>query len=202
MRIFITGTDTNVGKTLVSSWLCMHTGYDYWKPIQTGSMATSDTKIVENFTNSVTHPEVYLYPAPLSPHLAAELQNDMIDMAKITPPNVDNLIIEGAGGVLVPLNPQEFMIDLISKLNAAVIIVAKTELGTINHSLLTLRALEASNIKVLGIIMNGYENHSNQAAIEYYGKTSVLACFPRLTQVDSENLRKIPLTEKLNEIFR
>ncbi|GFQ99996.1 ATP-dependent dethiobiotin synthetase BioD [Trichonephila clavata] len=141
MQIFVTGTDTDVGKTTISSWLCLHTGYSYFKPIQTGSTLGTDSHQMSNLTNANVYKENFVYKRPLSPHLAASLENDSINIDRINLPKTHNLIIEGAGGVLVPINKTTLMVDLIKKLAISTILVARSTLGTINHTLLSLEAL-------------------------------------------------------------
>ncbi|MCE2991603.1 MAG: dethiobiotin synthase [Alphaproteobacteria bacterium] len=201
MKIFITGTDTNVGKTLISSWIALHTGFSYFKPIQTGTRDGSDSFEVQKLSDTKIYPESYAYKEPLSPHLAANLENDMIDIEKIVLPPSRNLIIEGAGGVLVPINDTYLMVDLIEKLGAPVILVARTTLGTINHTLLSLEALRSRNILVLGVIMNGEKRLQNSKAIEAYGRTSVLADFPKIESVSMNTLKGIAPTERLKQIL-
>jgi dethiobiotin synthetase len=201
MKVFITGTDTNVGKTLISSWIALHTGFSYFKPIQTGTRDGSDSFEVQKLSDTKIYPESYAYKEPLSPHLAAKLENDMIDIEKIVLPQSRNLIIEGAGGVLVPINDTHLMIDLIKKLGAPVILVARTTLGTINHTLLSLEVLRSRNIPVLGVIMNGEQNPQNSDSIELYGRTSVLAEFPKLESVSMNTLQGITLPQKLKQIL-
>ncbi len=201
MKIFITGTDTNVGKTLISSWIALHTGFSYFKPIQTGTRDGSDSFEVQKLSDTKIYPESYAYKEPLSPHLAAKLENDMIDIEKIILPEASNLIIEGAGGVLVPINDTYLMVDLIEKLGAPVILVARTTLGTINHTLLSLEALRSRNIEVAGVIMNGENNIQNSNAIEVYGRTSVLAKFPKLDSVSMNTLKGIAPPQKLKQIL-
>jgi dethiobiotin synthetase len=169
MRIFVTGTGTNVGKTTVSKHLCRLLGAFYWKPIQTGE--EKDSKMM--FPETPIHPESYHFKTPLSPHIAAGLENKKIDFEKITAPDFSSLVIEGAGGVLVPLNEHYLMIDLIKKFDLPVILVSKSELGTINHTLLSLQAL--SECKVLGVVLCGKDSlNIHRHAIEFYGKTKVL----------------------------
>jgi len=199
MKIFITGTDTNVGKTLISSWLALHTGFSYFKPIQTGLKEGSDSSEVQRLANAKIYPESYAYNAPLSPHLAAKIEAEKIDLEKIILPQENNLIIEGAGGVLVPINDQYLMIDLIKKLGAPVIVVARTSLGTINHTLLSLEALKSRNIPIVGVIMNGEQNSQNSNAIEFYGQTSILTQFPKLEAVNKDTLQNVALTDKLKQ---
>ncbi|XGA08047.1 MAG: dethiobiotin synthase [Wolbachia endosymbiont of Xenopsylla cheopis] len=198
MQIFITGTDTNVGKTLISSWICLHTGYSYFKPIQTGADKDSDVVIA----NSNIYEESYIYKSPLSPHLAASLENDSIDISRINLPKERNLIVEGAGGILVPINETTFMIDLIKKLNIPVILVARSTLGTINHTLLSLEALRARSVSILGVILNGPHNQDNIKAIEFYGKVQILASVPKLQEVSKKSLMQLPLPDCLKIIIK
>ena len=203
MQIFITGTNTNIGKTLISSWLCLHSGYHYFKPIQTGSNLDSDTIQVQDLSKTTTYEEVYKYKEPLSPHLAARLENDEIDMTQITlEGKSQNLIIEGAGGVLVPLDDQNFMIDLIIQMQVSVIIIACSSIGTINHTLLTIEALRRRSIKILGVITNGDINPENNEAIEKFGKTKILFSFPKLIFIDVQTLKGIPISQDLIQILK
>lgn len=202
MQIFITGTDTNIGKTIVSSWLCLHTGYSYFKPIQTGSINNTDSNFIKKL-NINTYQESFVYKHPASPHLAARLENQSININNINIPKDNNLIIEGAGGLLVPINKNILLIDLIKKINVPVILVAKSTLGTINHTLLSLEALRSRNINILGVILNNISNQDfkhNLQAIEFYGKTKVLACLPKLNRITTNTLLKIKLTNKLNKL--
>ena len=201
MRIFITGTNTNIGKTLVCSWLCLHTGYAYFKPIQTGTTEGTDSNLVPKLAGARVYKEAYLYKAPLSPHLAAAMVDEEIDITKIILPAAKNLIIEGAGGLLVPINKKYFIIDLIAQFSIPVILVASMELGTINHTLLSLEALKARNIKILGVICSGKLNQDNVNAIEFYGNTKVLAHLPFQDCINKDRLRRIPLTANLQQIF-
>ena len=201
MKVFISGTDTNIGKTLISSWIALHAGFSYFKPIQTGTREGSDSFEVQKLSDTKIYPESYAYKEPLSPHLAANLENDMIDIEKIILPPSRNLIVEGAGGVLVPINDTCLMVDLIKKLDVPVILVARTTLGTINHTLLSLEALRSRNISVQGVIMNGEKNPQNSNSIELYGQTSVLAEFPKLDSVSMNTLKSVALPQKLKQIL-
>lgn len=180
-KLFITGTDTHIGKTFIASWLCIHFGYEYWKPIQSGLIEGSDTKTLAQ-CGVKTHPEIYALEAPLSPHKAAEMEGIDIHLEALHMPKTDKLIIEGAGGVLVPLNTQHLIIDVIKKFDIPALIVAKSGLGTINHTLLTLAALRAKDIPILGVIMNGPINPDNKLAIEHFGNTKVLFQIPWLKE--------------------
>lgn len=201
MRVFISGTDTGIGKTLISSWLALHTGFAYFKPIQTGTRDGTDSKEVKRLSNTKIYPESYSYPEPLSPHFAASMEKDKINIKKIFLPKENNLIIEGAGGCLVPLNDRHLMVDLIKKFETPAILVSRTNLGTINHTLLSLEALRARGVEVLGVIMNGENNRENKNAIEFYGHTLVIAEFPKLYKVDYEALKNIPLPQRLAQIL-
>ena len=201
MKIFITGTDTNVGKTVICSWICAHSGFDYIKPIQTGGDLERDQLQVQNLSQVLIHKETYLLQAPVSPHLAALKEGVDIDIQKIILPPVQNLIIEGAGGVLVPLNSHALMIDLIKHLNVPAIVVARTSLGTINHTLLTLEALRARDITLLGIILNGDAEVENEAAIAHYGNVEILASLPHFDRLDADVLQNFPLTPPLKIIL-
>jgi dethiobiotin synthetase len=152
----------------------------YWKPIQTGVEEDDDTRVVEELTGggSALRDGVRL-PRPVSPHLAARLSGERIDVADLlaiaaAQAHTDRFIVEGAGGVLVPLNESALMIDLIQGLGLPVIIVARSTLGTINHTLLTIEALHARQVPVAGVVVNGPPNAENCAAIEQYGEVEVL----------------------------
>lgn len=178
--IFVTGTDTMVGKTFISAMLCKGLNAGYWKPVQSGIIDGMDTSWVREITaldDEHFYPEAYRLNQPLSPHLAAALDGITIEMAEITLPRYkqNNLIVEGAGGVLVPLNPRHLMIDLIEHLALPVIVVASSRLGTINHTLLTVNALRDRRINVLGVVVNGPPNPRNADAIVQYGKVPVIA---------------------------
>ena len=202
MKIFVTGTDTNIGKTVVSSWLCLHSGFDYIKPIQTGGSSERDCLQVQQLSPMTTiHSETYLLQAPLSPHLAASKENCEIKIENIILPKVENLIIEGAGGVLVPLNSKMLMIEYIKKLDIAVIVVARTSLGTINHTLLTLESLRARKISVLGVILKGNNNPDNARAIAKYGNVKILACLPHFDILSGEILKKFLSSHTLTKIL-
>ena len=202
MRVFVAGTDTNVGKTVISSWIALHTGFSYFKPIQTGVRDGFDSFEVKKLSGTKIYSESYTYTEPFSPHLAAKLENDVIDIEKIVLPEETNLVIEGAGGVLVPINDTNLMIDLIKKMDVKVILVARTTLGTINHTLLSLEALRSRNIAVLGVIMNGEKNIQNSNAIKLYGGTSVLAEFPKLEHVNMNTLKSVAFSQKLKKILK
>lgn len=158
-KIFVTGIGTDVGKTVVSAILVEALQADFWKPVQTGSYYGTDTdkvkKLVSN-NKSVFYPEAYSLEQYMSPHAAAEMTGIEIEFDKISLPETQNtLVIEGAGGILVPLNRKFFMVDLITKFNCETILVIQNYLGSINHTLLSIEALNRRNINVLGVVFNG-----------------------------------------------
>lgn len=200
MRLFITGTDPDIGKTTVSSWLCLHTKAHYFKPIQTGAENQTDSQTVAKLSGTTVYPEAYLLERPVSPHVAARLANKKIDMSTISLPKVDRLVVEGAGGLFVPLNERDYIIDLIYFLKLPVILTASTRLGTINHTLLSLEALRKRHIPIMGVILVGDDPLDNAHEIETYGQIPILARLPFLPLVSKEALQKIPLTKSLSTL--
>jgi len=177
-RIFITGIGTGIGKTIVSAIVTEALQADYWKPIQAGLQEDTDSQTVYKLiTNSVTkiHPEAFRLNMPASPHAAAKAENKEIHIKDIRiPATANNLVIEGAGGLMVPLNDKELMIDFIKETNAPVILVVKHYLGSINHTLLSVEALKQRKINVAGIIYNGEPNASSEEAIEAFTQSKIL----------------------------
>lgn len=197
-RFFITGTDTGIGKTTVAALLCAALDATYWKPIQTGSRGGTDRRTVMRLAqlpNTRTLPENYLFAPPVSPHLAAQRARVRIDLRKIKMPGIsvrDNLIVEGAGGVLVPINRKQLMTDLMRHLELPVLLVARTSLGTINHTLLSLAALRAAQLKIHGVIMVGPRDWlENRRAIEHYGRAPVLGVVPFLKTLNRPSLLNV-----------
>ena len=195
-RFFVTGTDTGVGKTVVSATLCAALDAIYWKPVQTGVREGTDRARVlalSRIDRGRAVPEIYRFAPPVSPHLAARLAGAKIDLRKFALPKIpsaDNLIVEGAGGVLVPLNDKALMIDLMARLNLPILLVARTVLGTINHTLLSLKALRGAKLEVSGVIMVGKKNIENRKAIEKYGEVAVVGWLPPLTELNRATLLK------------
>lgn len=173
MKLFVTGTDTDVGKTYISAMLVKSLGARYWKPIQCGTPLDRDC-----MPQHCSFEETYAFEAPISPHAAAEKEHVKIQLSSFVMPKADHLIVEGAGGALVPLNEQEFLIDLIRYLDLPALVVAKNRVGAINHTLLTIRALKEASIPIVGVVLNGGENAVNKEAVERYGKVKVLAEVP------------------------
>ena len=168
MKIFITGIGTDVGKTIASAIVVEALEADYWKPIQAGDIDNSDSHKIQRYISNdktVIHNNSYKLNTPASPHYAAEVDGTKIELAKITEPKTDNhLVIEGAGGILVPLNDSDCIIDLIQK-DYKVIVVSRHYLGSINHTLLTIEALKSRKISVAGIIFSGDENKATEEII-------------------------------------
>lgn len=167
-RIVVVGIGTDVGKTVTSAVLCQQFGYDYWKPVQTGNEASRDTRFLfSNLPDLKFVPEAYHFQLPASPHLAAREEGKQIETEKLflLPPN-ERLLIETAGGIMVPLNDKgELNIDLLQKWNLPVIVVVRHYLGSINHTLLTLEILKSRNVKIAGVIFNGEEYSSSEEII-------------------------------------
>lgn len=181
-QLFVTGTNTDIGKTLVSGVLVAGRQAHYWKPVQTGlTEGATDTDWIRAHTGIAEqqiHAETYRFGEPLSPHAAARLDGAAIDLAAFQLPSLPEatpLVVEGAGGVLVPLNDHHFMLDLMKQLALPVLIVADSRLGTINHTLLSIMALREAQVEIAGVVMNGPENPGNRAAIEGYGQVPVVA---------------------------
>lgn len=188
--VFVTGTDTDVGKTIVSAWLTHHWQADYWKPVQSGMTDGSDFDRIKQLVPSAKiHPSAYTLAAPLSPHEAAKLEGKTLKLEELVLPKTDNvLVVEGAGGAMVPLNDDQLMTDVMVHLGLPVVVVARSGLGTINHTLLTLSALRARGISVLGVVMNGPENPANAQAIEHFGAVKVLAQIPKLSHISNAEI--------------
>lgn len=191
--LFVTGTDTGVGKTLLSALLVAALDRRYWKPIQTGACEGTDRAAVTKWAGvpaESTYPEAFLFDPPVSPHLAAEQQGVRIDLQKIRrPADSHRIVIEGAGGVMVPINEGALMIDLIRHLQSPVVVAARAALGTINHTLLTVAALRNANVELAGVVMTGKENSDNRRAIERYGNVPVIGTIPWLDSIDRSSLR-------------
>lgn len=179
MKYFVTGIGTGVGKTVVSAILTEALEADYWKPIQAGDLHNSDSMAVKSFISNPTttiHPEAFKLLNAMSPHAAAALENLEIKSEAIALPETKNhLVIEGAGGVLVPLNTKETMLDLMREFGAEVILVSSGYLGSINHSLLSWEVLKAADLKVKGIVFCGEENaESEKFILKYTGLPCLL----------------------------
>lgn len=199
--IFVTGTDTDIGKTVVSAALMnifrAEEDVCYWKPIQTGIEEDNDTETVRKLADCADdeiHDHGVRLEKPLSPHLSARIAGTDISVGEtlslIKDQSEDKFwIVEGAGGILVPLNENELMLDLIKSLNLPIIVASSSGLGTINHTLLTVETLRHNNLEILGVIMNGEPNIENKKAIEHYGNVRVLAEIPKFEKLDAETIK-------------
>jgi len=197
--IFITGIGTDVGKTVAAAILAEALEADYWKPVQAGFSEGTDAEFVRSLLasqTSVVYPESYKLKLAASPHIAAREEGIKIDLDKIVAdyrditsnvkPQTSNLIIEGAGGLMVPLNEEEFVIDLVKKLNAPVILVSRNYLGSINHSLMTAAVCKQNDLKVLGWIFNDHYLNYEEEIVQWSG-------FPKIGS--------IPATKKIDAVF-
>lgn len=184
-QFFITGTDTEVGKTVTSAILMLALKMSYWKPIQAGGDDLTTVKKLTGLSESCFYPCHYALKASLSPDQAAKKENIAIDLNHFIIPTEESLVVEGAGGIYVPLNENNNMIDLIKKLNLPIIIVARGTLGTINHTLLTIHTLRQKNLTIHGVVFCGNLNPDNQLAIETWGNITTLFHVPFFEEVNN-----------------
>ena len=199
MKLFITGISTDVGKTIASAIIVEALQADYWKPIQAGDLNHSDTHKVQSLvsnTQSHFHSNSYALQTPASPHVAAAIDGITIAMNRIQEPHTNNhLVIEGAGGIFVPLNETQSVVDLIQP-DYKVIVVSRHYLGSINHTLLTIEALQNRKIQVAGIIFSGDENTSSESII--LSRTGV----PFLGRIAQEPYFDTNVISEYAELFR
>ncbi|SMB95543.1 dethiobiotin synthase [Deinococcus hopiensis] len=194
--VFVTGTDTGVGKTVVSAALCLAWGAAYWKPLQTGAVDGDDDTAAVTHLAALSPEQVFapgrVYGEPAAPERAATLEGTEVRISSLTPPQTSApLVVEGAGGLLVPINADETMADLMAALGLPAVVVARSTLGTINHTLLTLEALRSRGLPLLGVVMSGPPSAPNREAIERHGGVRVLAEFPRLDEVTPAEVARL-----------
>lgn len=186
-QFVVAGTDTGVGKSVVAAVLAAGLRASYWKPLQSGLAEGTDTETVRTLSglpSSSFLPEAYRLSAPISPHASAAMEGLTIDRTKLCLPAINGrLIIEGVGGLMVPVNNHSLLIDVIKDWGLPVLLVARSRLGTINHTLLSLAALRLYKIGVLGVVMNGGSDEVSRRAIETYGQVRVLAEIPFLAEL-------------------
>ena len=194
---FVTGTDTNVGKTVLSALLVAVLDAVYWKPVQTGVVEGTDRESVRAWAEAPEErlpPERYRFNPPVSPHLAARAAGVRIDLDEfefpVAPPE-RKWIVEGAGGVMVPLNERDLTRDLMRRIGFPVLVAARTTLGTINHTLLTLAALRDAKLPICGVVLIGEENIENRCSIEHYGKVCVVGHIPILKHIHRAALLEV-----------
>ncbi len=194
LQLVVCGTDTDVGKTVVSALLVQGLGAHYWKPVQSGLEGGGDTGRVQQLLELPAErvwPEAYRLTAPVSPHWAAERDGLSIDPARLALPAWDGpLVVETAGGLLVPLRRDWLQIDQIAVWGLPVLLVARSGLGTLNHTLLSLEALERRSIPVLGLVLNGDPHPDNPRTLAALGGVPVLAELPPLDPLDREGLQR------------
>jgi dethiobiotin synthetase len=192
MEYFITGIDTNIGKTIASAVLCEALGADYWKPVQAGDLDNSDSLKVRELisTELVVYPEAYRLSHAMSPHAAAALDGIEVQISNLVlPKHSKPLIIEGAGGLMVPLNANQTILDLLQVWSIPVILVSSNYLGSINHTLLTIEVLKQRGIPLAGVLFNGDEYISSEFVIEHYGGVNILGHIPTFETLDHESLK-------------
>ena len=191
MTIVVTGTDTDIGKTVFAAGLTAALGARYWKPVQAGLEEGSDAASVVTLGVPAEHvlPEAYRLTTPCSPHLAAEIDGVTIDPDRLALPAVDGpLVVEGAGGVMVPVTRDLIFADLFARWGKPVVLVARTGLGTINHSLLSIEALRRRDVPILGIAFVGDAVEDSEATIAALGNVRRLGRLPRLDPLNAATL--------------
>lgn len=202
---FVTGIDTNVGKTLVSAILTEAFQADYFKPIQSGTLEGADHQTVKSLisnSKSVIHPNVYSFPDPVSPHLAAKLVEEKIELSKIKLPKTTNhLIVEGAGGVLVPINDEATILDVISP-DMQVVVVTKNYLGSINHTLLTLNILKEKGLQVIGLVVSGDRNQETERIIQQMSGVPIWFAIAQEPYIDQNVVAEYAEMVQDTEIFK
>ena len=187
--VIITGTDTDIGKTVFAAGLTHALQAQYWKPVQAGLEGETDSQTVARLSGLLTLPEAYRLTMPASPHLAAEAEGMEIDPARLALPHSKGpLVVEAAGGLMVPLNRRTLFLDVIANWQTPVILCARTALGTINHSLLSLAALRQTGCPVLGIAFIGDTNPAVERTICDFGDVPYLGCLPRLAPLTPDTL--------------
>ena len=192
-RIIVTGTDTGIGKTVFAAALAGALDANYWKPIQSGLLEETDSQTVLRLSGLAEKrvlPEAYRLKTPASPHLAAEIDGVVINPDALVLPNTDGpLVVEGAGGLLVPLTREITYIDIFARWQAPVALCARTALGTINHTLLSIEALRARRIPLLGVAFMGEENRDSERVIVEMGRVRRLGRLPHLVPLTADALR-------------
>ncbi|WP_170461492.1 dethiobiotin synthase [Ruegeria arenilitoris] len=188
--VIVTGTDTGVGKTVFSAGLTAALGAQYWKPVQSGLEDETDSQIVARLSGQPVLPEAYLLNLPASPHLSAEAEGVEIDLDRLTLPQTDRpLVVEGAGGVMVPLTRQAYYLDLFARWQAPVILVARTALGTINHTTLSLMALRDAGCPVVGVAFIGDPEPGVEQTIIQMSQVPHLGRLGRIETLTPDTLR-------------
>lgn len=192
MKLFITGIGTEIGKTVCSAVLVQHFKTEYWKPIQSGDLDYTDSHKIEEWTDTnFCHPETYRLQLAASPHQSAREENITINLNDFQLPNTANpLIVEGAGGLMVPISDTTFMIDLIEELNIPTALVVRNYLGCINHSLLSILALQQREIKLEYLILNGdFPEDTERVICSFIEKETNIIKIPEINSTDKESIQ-------------
>ncbi|RQO40552.1 dethiobiotin synthase [Chryseobacterium sp. KBW03] len=203
MKLFITGIGTEIGKTVCSAILVQHFKAEYWKPIQSGDLHHTDSHKIEAWTDHTTcHPEAYRLQLAASPHQSAREENITIDLDDFQLPKTDNpLIVEGAGGLMVPISDTTFMIDLIEKLSLPTALVVRNYLGCINHSLLSIMALEQRKIKLEYLILNGdFPEDTERVICNFIQKETKIIKIPEISSPDKESIQHAAKQLKITKL--
>lgn len=206
-RIFVAGTGTGVGKTVISAILAEALHADYWKPVQCGDVDSTDTDRVKTLvSNGVSkfYKEAYLFSTPSSPHYAAKAEGKVIDPNRFEIPESEiRILIEAAGGLMVPISEDYLVVDLIKHLKASVILVSKNYLGSINHTLLSIEALKQRNIDVLGIIYNGNNFYDNEEIIQHFTQINNLGEIDIVGKVDKDFIKEqaVKIRESISKYY-
>ena len=208
-QFIICGTDTDVGKTLISSFLVRGLNCFYWKPIQSGIDGETDSEYVQRvsqISKKKILKEAYIFNNPVSPHWAAEIDKVKVVKSNLTLPNINNtLLIETAGGLMVPITRNFLQIDQIKIWNLPVILVCRSSLGTLNHTLLSIEALRKRNINILGLIINGKKHLDNPQTLKLFSGLPIIAEFPLIKNLSVENLdllwKDLKMAERLNQVL-
>ena len=209
-QFILCGTDTDIGKTLISSFFVRGLSAFYWKPIQSGIGIETDSEAVyrlSKINKKKILKEAYIFNEPVSPHWAAEIDQKIIKRESLTLPEVNGpLIVETAGGLMVPLTRDFLQIDQIKDWDLPVIIVCRSSLGTLNHTLLSIEALKKRKIKILALIINGKKHLDNPKTLSEFSGLPIIAEFPYLKNIEIKELdilwEELNIKEKLNTIFQ
>ena len=209
IQFIVCGTDTDVGKTLISSFLVRGLNCFYWKPIQSGIEGETDSEYVQRVSQISPKKilkEAYIFNSPVSPHWAAEIDKVKIIKSSLNLPIIDNtLLIETAGGLMVPITRDFLQIDQIKIWNLPVILVCRSSLGTLNHTLLSIEALRKRNITILGLIINGKKHLDNPQTLKLFSGLPIIAEFPLIKDLTIDNLdllwKDLKMVETLNHIL-
>ena len=205
-RLVVCGTDTDVGKTVVSAWLVQGLQASYWKPVQSGLEDGGDRSRVQRLLALPPDrvlKEAHAFQTPVSPHWSAELDNKQLRPDELDLPHHNGpLVVETAGGLMVPLNRQWLQIDQLQRWQLPIVLVARSGLGTLNHTLLSLEALKRRNLTVLGLILNGPLHDDNPRTLEEFGAVPVLAQLPPLQPLTAEGLAEQWQKQSMNSKFR